>query len=48
LILAYVDPGSGSLVLQAIVAGVAGVVVAVGAFVRKWKTRIEERSKQDE
>jgi len=30
--LAYIDPGSGSFVLQAIVAGLAGVIVAVNAY----------------
>jgi hypothetical protein len=35
--LAYVDPGSGSFILQALVATLAGVLVAVNAYWRKIK-----------
>jgi hypothetical protein len=30
--LAYLDPGSGSFILQALVAAVAGVIVAINAY----------------
>ena len=36
MIFAYLDPGSGSLILQAILGGLAGAAVAFKA----WKTRI--------
>jgi len=35
--LAYVDPGSGSFILQALVATLAGVLVVVNAYWRKIK-----------
>ena len=35
--LAYVDPGSGSFVLQALVAALAGLAVAINAYWRKIK-----------
>jgi len=35
--LAYVDPGSGSFILQALVATLAGVAVVVNAYWRKIK-----------
>ena len=36
---AYLDPGSGSLVLQAILGGAAGVGVAAKAFKQRWDRR---------
>lgn len=33
--LAYIDPGSGSVVLQAIVAAIAGLLVAVKMYWRR-------------
>lgn len=36
MFLAYLDAGSGSLILQAVLGGIAGVVVAG----RAWKARI--------
>ena len=33
--LAYLDPGSGSMILQAILGGVAGVLVALKMFGRR-------------
>lgn len=42
---AYLDAGSGSLILQAVLGGIAGIVVAG----RAWKARILGRnSKSDE
>jgi multisubunit Na+/H+ antiporter MnhC subunit len=35
--LAYVDPGAGSFILQAVVAGIAGAAVAVSAYWRRIK-----------
>jgi hypothetical protein len=35
--LAYVDPGSGSFILQALVAALAGVAVVINAYRRKIK-----------
>jgi hypothetical protein len=35
--LAYIDPGSGSFILQALVAAVAGAAVAISAYWRKVK-----------
>ena len=34
-VLAYLDPGSGSMILQAVLGGVAGVLVALKMFGRK-------------
>ncbi len=38
--LAYIDPNSGSFLLQAIVATLAGGAVAVGSYWRRLKQRI--------
>ena len=34
-VLAYLDPGSGSMILQAILGGIAGVLVALKMFGRR-------------
>lgn len=34
-VLAYLDPGSGSIVLQALLGGIAGLLVAVKMFGRR-------------
>jgi hypothetical protein len=34
-LLAYLDPGSGSMILQAILGGVAGILVALKMFGRR-------------
>lgn len=39
MILGYLDAGSGSLILQAVLGGIAGVVVAAKA----WKARFQGR-----
>ncbi len=36
--IAYLDPGTGSLILQALVATLAGVVVAISAYWQKIRT----------
>ena len=40
IIFAYLDPGSGALILQALLGGMAGVAVAA----RAWKARLRGRS----
>ena len=37
--LAYLDPGSGSMLLQAIVGGASGLAVLVRHLFRSWKFR---------
>jgi len=44
MILAYLDPGTGSLILQALLGGLAGIVVAAKA----WKARALGRKRRDE
>lgn len=39
MILAYLDPGSGSLILQAVLGGVAGLGVAAKAMRNRWRGR---------
>jgi hypothetical protein len=34
-VLAYLDPGSGSMILQAVLGGIAGLVVALKMFGRR-------------
>lgn len=41
---AYLDAGSGSLILQAVLGGIAGIVVAA----RAWKARILGKSAASE
>lgn len=37
--LAYLDPGSGSMLLQALVGGAAGIMVFARHLYRSWKFR---------
>jgi len=46
--LAYIDPGSGSFVLQALIAAVAGAAVAINAYWRKIKSLLGLRSTKPE
>lgn len=39
MIFAYLDPGSGSLILQAVLGGVAGLGVAAKAMRNRWRAR---------
>lgn len=39
MIFAYLDPGSGSLILQAVLGGAAGLGVAAKAMRSRWKAR---------
>lgn len=39
MIFAYLDPGSGSLILQAVLGGVAGLGVAARAMRNRWRAR---------
>lgn len=41
MIFAYLDPGSGSLILQAVLGGVAGLGVAAKAMRNRWRNRAE-------
>jgi|AntDryMetagUQ889_1029465.scaffolds.fasta_scaffold02406_6 hypothetical protein len=43
MVLAYIDPGSGSMIAQLAVAGAAGVAVAVKVAWRKTAGRIRGR-----
>ncbi len=40
IIFGYLDPGSGSLLLQAVLGGIAGIAVAF----RAWRTRLLSRA----
>lgn len=44
MIFAYLDPGSGSLILQAVLGGVAGLGVAAKAMRSRWRSRKAEES----
>jgi len=46
MMLAYIDPGSGSMIAQVAVAGAAGVAVAVKVAWRKTAGRIRGRDSQ--
>ena len=35
LILAYIDPGSGSMLIQGIIAAIAAVTVSIGVYRKK-------------
>ncbi|HEX2154903.1 MAG TPA: hypothetical protein VHL52_13125 [Acidimicrobiia bacterium] len=51
MIFAYLDPGSGSLILQAVLGGVAGLGVAAKAMRNRWRGRSadsEETTEADE
>ncbi|MFP3914447.1 MAG: hypothetical protein ACLFWM_06200 [Actinomycetota bacterium] len=39
MIFAYLDPGSGSLILQAVLGGAAGLGVAAKAMRNRWRAR---------
>ena len=47
-VLAYIDPGSGSLLLQAIVGGVAAGAVAAKFYWRRLLTTLRLRRPEDE
>lgn len=44
MIFAYLDPGSGSLILQAVLGGAAGLGVAAKAMRHRWQRRRFESS----
>lgn len=44
--MAYLDPGSGSILLQAILGGVAGIALAVKIFGRRFARAIGIKPKQ--
>ncbi len=45
---AYLDPGTGSLILQALVASLAGAVVAITAYWQKIRTFFRRSSRDSE
>lgn len=46
MIFAYLDPGSGSLILQAVLGGAAGLGVAAKAMRNRWRAR-SSRGEED-
>lgn len=44
ILLLYLDPGSGSFLLQLLIAGIAGLAVALGAQWSKLKRRFGKKS----
>lgn len=48
MVFGYLDPGSGSLILQAVLGGVAGVGVAAKAMRNRWKARKMADTAEDE
>ena len=47
-LLAYIDPGAGSFLLQALVAAMAGIIVTVNIYWEKIKTLFRIGSKPDD
>ena len=47
-LLAYVDPGAGSFLLQALLAAMAGIIVTVNIYWQKIKTLLGMGSKTDD
>lgn len=47
-LLAYIDPGAGSFLLQALVAALAGIIVTVNLYWQKIKTLFGFGAKPDE
>jgi len=45
---AYLDPGTGSLIIQAVVAALAGIVVVVTSYWRKIKALFQRSSRNSE
>lgn len=45
---AYLDPGSGSIILQLVIAGLLGAGVLVGTFWRKIKALFVKKPSDDE
>lgn len=48
MIFAYLDPGSGSLILQAVLGGVAGIGVAARALRNRWRGKSAGSSEAEE
>jgi hypothetical protein len=48
MILLYLDPGSGSFLIQLLIAAIAGVSIAVGANWRKLKRMLSKNKKKTE
>jgi len=47
-LLAYVDPGAGSFLLQALLAAMAGIIVTVNLYWKKLKTLLGIGSEPDD
>ena len=47
-VLAYLDPGSGSLIVQVLLGGAAGVAVMMKTMGRRWFKRDQEEGAEDE
>ncbi len=45
---AYLDPASGSMILQGILAGIAAVGVSIGVFWRRIKSFLSRRKKSED
>jgi hypothetical protein len=48
MILIYLDPGSGSFLIQLLIAAIAGLSIAVGANWRKVKRLLSKNKKKTE
>ncbi len=48
LVLAYLDPGSGSFIIQLLIAGVAGAGILIGAYWKKIKRMFKRNPPVDE
>jgi hypothetical protein len=48
MILLYLDPGSGSFLIQLLIAGIAGLGIAIGASWSKIKRFINKKKKNAE
>ena len=48
MIFAYLDPGSGSLILQAVLGGVAGLGVAAKAMKSRWRRRNHDQGSDED
>jgi membrane associated rhomboid family serine protease len=42
---AYIDPGAGNILMQAVLGGAAGIAVLVRIFARRLKDRLQGRSR---
>jgi hypothetical protein len=45
---AYLDPASGSMIIQALIAGIAAVSVSIGVFWRRIRSFFRGKKKEEE